>query len=78
MEDRSVLPSTKPEILAAPGSLAEVVKEAEDAVITAGEPVYQRAGELVRPVTWDSDKQDDGIGRELPRAPHNLKIALKR
>jgi hypothetical protein len=62
-ESTSRIPG-RPVILADPGRLAEVVKEAEAALIEAAKPIYQRGAELVRPVLLDTSQDDGGIRRD--------------
>jgi len=53
----------RPVIYVDPGRHAEIVDEAERALIGAGAPIYQRGPELVRPVVLDRSTSDGGVNR---------------
>jgi len=53
----------RPVILTNPGRHAEIVDEAERALLGAGVPVYQRGPELVRPVVLDRSTAEGGVTR---------------
>ncbi len=54
----------KPEILVLPGRLPDAVNKAEQALIDAGAPVYQRFDSLVRIVKLPDGNGEDGIRRD--------------
>jgi len=53
----------RPVILTNPGRHAEIVDEAERALLGARVPVYQRGPELVRPVVLDRSTAEGGVAR---------------
>lgn len=54
----------RPEIIQRPGSLNEIVAQAEEALVAyEKDAILQRGAELVRPAVLDSDQSEDGVAR---------------
>lgn len=51
-------------ILVAGGRLNDVLTEAQDALVAAEAPVFQRGTELVRPVKLEKDEDEGGVSRK--------------